>query len=362
MTRFLTVWPAMPAAALVRRPSTRLPFPLGAPGASVHLRGRHALYHGVRALGLGPGDEVLAPAWHHGSEIEALIGAAVTCRFYEATPDLEPDENELEALLGPRVRALHLTHVLGFPVDTGRWRRWCDERGLLLLEDAAQAWLATTTAGAAGAGGDLGIFGLYTMLALPSSGALVLRDRDPVGTPVDALQPVKLARHAARAVVEGSITLDRLVFGRRGRRPYVPEEDFALGDPDARPTSALPGMVRRLAWPDAAAVRRANYRELLDRFADVVPPPFDAVPSGASPMAFPVEVDDKGPVLAGLNARGVAPLDFWSVPHPALPASAFPAAARRRARTVAVPVHHQLGRRGLRRVADALAAALVRPA
>jgi dTDP-4-amino-4,6-dideoxygalactose transaminase len=76
---------------------------------------RQALFVGIKALGLKPGDEILVPAYHHGSEIEALIRAGIRCRFYAGGQRLEPDEEELEALLDPRVRALHLSTNLGSP-------------------------------------------------------------------------------------------------------------------------------------------------------------------------------------------------------------------------------------------------------
>jgi dTDP-4-amino-4,6-dideoxygalactose transaminase len=139
MTVRLDVWPPLPPQAHLRRAGAALPFPLGEPGVVLLSRARHGLYLGVRALGLGPGDEVLVPAYHHGSEVEALVRAGLAVRFYEARESLAPDPGELDGMLGPRTRALHLIHYLGFPQDARCWRHWCDERGLLLIEDAAQA-------------------------------------------------------------------------------------------------------------------------------------------------------------------------------------------------------------------------------
>jgi dTDP-4-amino-4,6-dideoxygalactose transaminase len=60
---------------------------------------------------------ILVPAYNHGSEIEALLRAGIVCRFYDVGESLEPDEEELEALLDTRVRPLYLIHYLGFPQD-----------------------------------------------------------------------------------------------------------------------------------------------------------------------------------------------------------------------------------------------------
>ena len=95
----------------------------------------HALAHLVCGA-VGEGDHhdprgVLAPAFHHGSEIEALLRAGLECRFYEVGESLAPDPAELESLVGPRTRALLLIHYLGRPQAAARWREWCDERELL---------------------------------------------------------------------------------------------------------------------------------------------------------------------------------------------------------------------------------------
>ncbi len=66
-------------------------------------------------------------------------------------------------------------HVLGFPRDAATWRRWCDDRGLLLIEDADQAWLATVDGQPVGSLGDLSIFCPYKTLPLPYLSAAVSR-------------------------------------------------------------------------------------------------------------------------------------------------------------------------------------------
>ena len=132
----------MPLDAYSRPPAAALPYPLDDSG-ELFARARHALWHGLARVGLGPGDRVLVPAYHHGSEVEVVRRAGLECRFYEVGEDLAPDAEALERELSAGVRALHLIHYLGFPQDAPAWRRWCDERGLLLIEDAAQAWLST---------------------------------------------------------------------------------------------------------------------------------------------------------------------------------------------------------------------------
>jgi dTDP-4-amino-4,6-dideoxygalactose transaminase len=354
----LDVWPPLPVRAHLRKARSSMPFPLEDPRCVLFARGRSCLYHGLRALGLGAGDEVLMPAYHHGSEVEAAIRAGLTCRYYEGNVRLEPDADELERLLGPRIRALQLTHYLGFPQDAAHWRSWCDDRGLILVEDAAQAWLAHDKDGRpVGSHGDLAVFCLYKTFGVPDGAALVSRAPVVVETTssfgVDALARRHTAWLAARSGRGAA-----LVLARRRMRPYDPGADFALDEPSAATSRVSSRLVRRLAGTDAAADRRAAYARLLETLADHVPPPFVDLPPGASPFTFPVETDRKPEVLYALAEQRIQALDLWSVPHPSLPAEDFPLAAQRRARTVGLPVHQELRPGDIERIADAAITAL----
>jgi perosamine synthetase len=355
MTGLLSVRPPLPPGVLARRRPADPPFPLGDDRCRLYSRARHGLYAGLQALALRPGDEVLVPSWHHGSEIEALVRGRLALRWYGTPETLEPDADELEALLGPRTRALYLVHYLGFPQRAAWWRRWCDERGLLLFEDAAQAWLASSDGRPVGSDGDLAIFCLYKTIGLPDGAALIMAGEPPPPptAPAGAGHPL-LRRHAAwltsRSAPLGALEL-RLAADRNG---YDPREDFDLGRPDSAPCHDTLLVLARAAERTAADRRRANYLALLDAVGDLVPAPFDRVPDGASPFAFPVSVTDKASLLERLDRCRIRALDFWSVAHPALPAGVFPAAAARRRSTVCLPVHQELRPEDVERIALAV--------
>jgi dTDP-4-amino-4,6-dideoxygalactose transaminase/CelD/BcsL family acetyltransferase involved in cellulose biosynthesis len=350
----LRVSPPLSPGVYARRPAEELPFPLDDRGTAVFARARHALWQGVQALGLEPGDEILVPAYHQGSEVESLLRAGLVPRFYEAHSTLVPDADELESLLGPPVRALYVSHYLGFPQDAARWRAWCDERDLLLLEDAGQAWLASDASGPVGSLGDLAIFCLYKMIAVPDGGSLVVRGPAPrpeTGRPLGLLGLTK--RHGVWAA-QHSHGLARIGARLRNREHYDTRKDFALGDPGAAPTSATLFLLPRLAHAQVAPRRRGNYAFLLEDLAEQVPTPFDSLPAGASPFAFPIESQNKERLLARLADRGIEAVDLWSAPHASLPASSFPGAASRRARTIILPVHQDLRPADLERIAAAV--------
>lgn len=350
---WLNVWPPLPPTVYLRRPSHDRPFPLDDEHCRVFARARQALWHGVSAIGMKAGDEVLMPAYHHGSEVEALIEAGLVCRFYEATETLEPDPAELEAQLSPTTRALYLIHYLGFPQDAPRWRRWCDEHGLLLLEDAAQAWLATCDGRPAGSFGDLSIICLYKTFGFPDGGALVCAnppadvDRTSVKAGLIGL------RHAAWAVGRSGIVA---AAARRMRspKPLDLDAEFALGDPNSPPSSALAFLLPRTIDLGAATKRRAHYDLLLAELSDSVLPAFAEVRDGASPFAFPLATSRKADLLEQLTSHGIDGLDFWSIPHPRLPVDDFPGAADLRRRVVGLPVHQELRLADVERIAGAV--------
>ena len=345
----LAVWPPLPPSAHWRHPPG-VPFPLDRAECRLFSRARHGLWHGARALGLGAGSELLVPAWHHGSEIEALVRARASLAFYRLTPSLEPDAEHLERLVGPRTRALYLIHYLGFPQDAARWRQWCDERALLLVEDAAQAWLSSRDGVPSGARGNLSLFCLYKTVGLPD-GAAVL---------ADALPPTR--RRRPRADLRGLTRVHAAWLAQRtallpnGRpRRYSAARDFELGNPDTPPARVSVRLARRLGAPLVAAQRRANYERLLATLGRHVSVPFAELPPGAVPFAFPLELEHKPVFLERLRARGIVGLNLWSVPHPSLPAEEFPREGALRARVVGLPVHQELRRADIDDIAEAAA-------
>jgi dTDP-4-amino-4,6-dideoxygalactose transaminase len=344
--------PLSPDVWLSRRRAS-LPFPLQDERCRLFSRARHGLLYGLRAIGIGSGDEILTPAYHHGSEVEALERSGARCVFYDAGDGLVPDPAELERAMGDRTRALPLTHHLGFPQDAARWRRWCDERGLALIEDAAQAWLARSADRPAGAYGDVAIFSLYKTFGLPDGGALVCRETVPPPAVSRDAALVRLALEHAAWVAGRSRAAGGLVSRVRPENPYDPAADRAIGAP--RPASRATLLaLRRVVDPAAVERRRRNYDVLLGRLGELVAPPFRALAPGASPLVLPIAAADKPAVLRDLRASGIRALDLWSVPHPSLPQDRFPRAAGLRRTLIGLPVHQELRRRDLERIAAAV--------
>jgi dTDP-4-amino-4,6-dideoxygalactose transaminase len=324
-------------------------------------RARHALWNGCKAVGLEPGDVVLAPAYHHGSEIEALRRAGLDVRYFDLTPALEPNPSELDRLLGPSVRVLYLIHYLGFPLEAAHWRDWCNDRGLLLFEDAAQAWLATRDGVPVGSYGDLAIFCLYKTLGIPDGAAVTCHPPSHRPTSRRRLRGFGVVRRhgawlAQQDALAATVLTELADLARRiaRREPRSTNEEFELGNPNEPPSVATAWLLPKAYDVSIADRRRANYRQLLERLCAVVPEPFSSLPDGASPFAFPIETDHPDQVLEDLRKRGVNALLLWKHPHPSLPVADFPTAQRLRKTLVALPVHQELTSAHLDRIADAV--------
>jgi dTDP-4-amino-4,6-dideoxygalactose transaminase len=371
---WLSNWAPLSPSAFVSRPSADLPYPFGDPRAQLYASGRQALWHGLRALGLGAGDEVLCPAYHAGPDVEAMLNLGIAVPFYGGRPDLSPDPDELEALLTDRTRALYLIHYLGFAQDAPRWRRWCDERDLLLIEDAAQGWLSELDGRPLGSFGDLAFTNPYKKLPAPN-GAFAISDRpleaprgrQPLGftrdwEPVD--QSGSLAHMLSAWVGQhvGAIGAARMRLRGGANNGFDPLEHAQLGDLQERPARSSTYLLPRVATRDVRVARRANYARLLETLADHVPEPFAELTDGACPWFFPVNVASPQRALEALLGSGVSTIHYWAQGHPACETSRFPHVAERRATTLALPVHQGLRPAHVEQIATAAHSVLAAPA
>lgn len=352
----LGVWPPLPIGVYRRPPADRLPYPLEEESCRLVSLARQGLYQAVSALGLESEDEILVPAYHHGAEVEALRQAGPTLRFYPMNDDLSPSERHLDALTGPRVRALYLTHVLGLVQDAAYWRSWCDDHGLLLIEDAAQAFLASWHGVPVGSDADISIFCLYKTFGLPDGAAVVATPPPDFASSVSSLGVRRLVRKHVAAIA-AQVPVPSMLY-HRFRTLHMnladPHAEFEIGDPEAPPSRATLRLLTRVIDKAAAQRRFANYRYLLEALGEYVPRPFAEPREGSVPYAFPIRSSDPSAFAAHLARRGVSSAFFWKNPHPLLKVDRFPLERDLRATTVVVPVHQELRSRDLDRIVRAV--------
>ncbi len=124
--------------------------------------GTEALVLSLRALGIGPGDEVVVPANSFIATAEAVSLVGARPRFADVEPETQLVTAEtIQAALTPAVRCVIPVHLFGRTVDMYPVAELARSRGLLLVEDAAQAHGAVYRGRHAGTIGDAGTFSFY---------------------------------------------------------------------------------------------------------------------------------------------------------------------------------------------------------
>lgn len=150
-------------------------------GASVGLgSGTEALHLIALALGVGPGDEVIVPAFTFiaSAWFAQYVGAKVV--FADIDPETYTiDPHGLEALVTERTKAIVVTHLFGQAADMDPILALAAERGIHVVEDAAQAHLAKYKGRPVGEIGVAGAFSFYptkNLGALGEGGCVTSRD------------------------------------------------------------------------------------------------------------------------------------------------------------------------------------------
>jgi dTDP-4-amino-4,6-dideoxygalactose transaminase len=237
---------------------------LGSPHAIAVSSGTAALHLACVAAGLGPGDEVIVPALTFVASANAprYVGARpVLCDVRGRGPrgdyDLNIDVEDAARRITPRTRAIVAVHFGGYPADVLALRELCDERGLILIEDCAQAIGARLDDAGRRVGtiGELGTFSFFSkkQLCVGEGGMATTADEELAAR-------VRLLRSHALT----SSTWDR----HRGHDPAYDVVDIGFNYRLDEPRAAL-GLSRLGRLDEDIARRRELVRCYRERLADV---------------------------------------------------------------------------------------------
>lgn len=142
--------------------------------------GTDALHLAVRALGIGPGDEVVTVAntWISTAFAASYVGAKVV--FVDVDPNTyQMDPNRLEEAITQNTKAVIPVHLYGHPAPMDEIMAICRPRGIKVIEDVAQAPLAEVSGRQIGTIGDIGCYSFYPSKNLGcygDGGAVVCND------------------------------------------------------------------------------------------------------------------------------------------------------------------------------------------
>jgi dTDP-4-amino-4,6-dideoxygalactose transaminase len=143
--------------------------------------GTDAIYISLKALGIGPGDEVItvANSWISTSETITQTGARPV--FVDIDEYFHIDPDKIEKKLTRRTKAVIPVHLYGQPAAVDRVKEICDRRGLPMIEDCAQSHFATIQGRKTGTFGLAGTFSFYpgkNLGAYGDGGAIITDDDD----------------------------------------------------------------------------------------------------------------------------------------------------------------------------------------
>ena len=293
----------------------------------------------LRALDIGPGDEVITPPLSAAYSALAVMMAGARPVFTDIDPDrLTLDPRHVEAAITPRTRALLPVHLYGQAADMRPLEALAAKHHLALVEDAAQAHLATADGRPVGTIGVAAASSFYptkNLGALGDGGAILTRD----------------AQLAAR--------IKRLRNGGQTSR-YHHEEPGANSRLDEMQAAILRARLPFLpGWTSKRRGIAARYRRALANSALQVPREFD---SGHVYHLFPVLTARRDAFQQHMRDHGVDTLVHYPVPIPRQPAlktaspAMCPVADQVCAQVVSLPMYPGLSDAAMSAVTDAAAA------
>ena len=254
--------------------------------------GLDALHLILRAVGIGPGDEVIVAS-------NTFIATWLAVTMVGATPvPVEPDPRthnldpqRVEAAITPRTRVILPTHLYGQPADLDPLLELARMRGMKLVEDAAQAHGARYKGKRIGAHGDAVAWSFYpgkNLGALGDGGAVTTNDS-----------------HLAERV--------RTLGNYGSREKYVNEVRGFNSRLDPLQAAVLSVKLRHLdEWNERRRAAASRYLEALSGTTITLP----QVPNWAQPVwhLFVVQSRDRDALAKQLRSRGIETLVHYPVP------------------------------------------------
>ena len=363
-------------------------FPLNQDRCYFFFSARYALAAGLRALDIGPNDTVLLPSYNCGVEIDPILSLGIRPAFYKIGKNLLVNIDDLLNKINNNVKAILITHFLGFPQPINEIKKICVERNIFLIEDCAHAFLSASNDKYLGFCGDVSIFSLLKFLPIPNGGVLVINNKDIkykhnpdkpsmfstfFYTAEDLLQRKTSNNNNLKETVirilnrsfylfSRSIKLHvavfRKLFNQKGLYLVRPDSYLFVEDLSSWGISSLSkSIINNTDFTKIKGNRRRNFEYLLNYFLNnergILP--IKKLPGGICPLFFPIIIDnaEKRDILyKTLKSRGITTYDWWKSFHPQVPWDSFPDAVYLKQRLLGLPIHQDLTLEHIKRIID----------
>ncbi len=296
--------------------------------------GTDALAIALRAMGIGPGDEVITAPLSAAYSALAIMMAGARPVFADIDPKrLTLDPAAAAAAVTPRTAAIMPVHLYGQAAEMPAIAAVAERHGLAIVEDCCQAHMATCDGLPVGSFGAAAAYSFY-----PTKNLAALGDGGALTTADDGIA------ERARRIRNGGQT-DRYHHAEFGMNSRLDELHAAV----------LRARLPLLAgWTERRRAAADLYRTALAGTAAVsVPPELDA---GHVYHLFPVRSRDREVIRTHLTARGIETLIHYPIPIPVQPAFASvepadcPVATRVCAEIFSLPLYPSLSEASIREV------------
>jgi dTDP-4-amino-4,6-dideoxygalactose transaminase len=304
--------------------------------------GRAAIALALDALDFAAGERVLVPSYHCPTMVSPVAARGGQASFYPIEETGLPSLARVDRMDLSHVRAMIAVHYFGLPLDFARVRRFCDERGIALIEDCAHAFFGHAGSRPVGAWGDLAIGSLTKFFPVSEGGCLVTTRKD--------LGAIALRPRGFRANVRVTVDVVELAAAHRRLRPLDTSVRAARGlvgavrgvsrmheTTNPEPSAAAPLAFdsdlagRQPAWVTRFILKHSDRERIIQRrrrnyaaLAALLRPIKGArvmqpeLPAEAVPYVLPLWVDEPERSYQALRAAGV-PIFRWDIRWPNVP-------------------------------------------
>lgn len=177
--------------------------------------GTTALITGLQAIGVGPGDEVIVPAYTWIASAAAILAVGAVPIVCEVDETLLMDPTDLAAKITPYTKAVMPVHMRGAPAPIDQIVTIARHHGLKVIEDCAQANGAGYTGRLCGTWGDVGCFSLqFNKIITSGEGGMVITDDETVWKRA-------VMAHDVIGALQRGFGVDELLCGTNYRMPEL---------------------------------------------------------------------------------------------------------------------------------------------
>jgi dTDP-4-amino-4,6-dideoxygalactose transaminase len=347
-------------------------------------KARIGIRHACDLMSVRPGDEVLAPAYYCGSEIDPLLKAGARVSLYRVDKACMIDIEDLRKRITARTKAVYVTHFYGFPQDIETIKAICTERRLFLLEDCALALFSENGNKKLGTTGDMAVFSLTKALPVPDGGVLIVNNKslDRLAIQWQAPDQAIILRRLLPFLktnvlvqLSGQPAL-KLLYSKlfsllnnpriKACEKELLESGLSLIRPDmyyddqkmnARAMSLkTEGMLGAFQPGEIRGIRRRNYSILAGMLRDSksLAILFPDLSEGVCPLNLPILVEKRDTLQIEMYKRGIDAGAFWKGYHETFPLKDFPEAQYLKDHVLVLPIHQELDERQVRYIANTL--------